>query len=412
MKLNLTEPGIISWIVFLSTLIVVLITLTSIVFPAFVIGSFSGLKFPVEINIFETGIWTYPLLITNFIVFTLWILYIKNKLPQSLKKSFKFIFEFEVSAKIAFLVIVLLLAIYVAFSVGEVFEGDPWPDFPRYIEGALEDWEPPTKFSDFFSNTKPQISLSLGVLSMKIFGNYAVIPYIASIGILLLTYIITVEISKKRFAGIVAMIIVIQSGIFLIYDSTITYPNFWVVFFILSLYTIYKKWPLSPIFFILSIPSKALSAIFLPLIMFFIYRADVTRRKKILLLSSYVIIGIIGTIFLISSDTGSLNAIVKELEFDEHSFWSGFTAFSYEFRFDGLIVLFLLPLTVGLFIASKNGIKTADSILVLIFGILLFTAILPALTQFTNNPYRFVPFIVIFAMGVGTLLSKIQTKSP
>ncbi len=111
-------------------------------------------------------------------------------------------------------------------------------------------------------------------------------------------------------------------------------------------------------------------------------------------------------------ESSFLNTLVIEFEFDWHGFWSGFTAFSYEFRFDGLIILFLLPLTVGLFMASKNGIKNADSILVLILGMLLLSAIIPAFTHFMNNPYRFVPFVVIFAMGVGTLLSKIETKSP
>ena len=342
----------------------------------------------------------------------MFILYFKNRLPKTITKSIKFIFDFEVSAKIAFFVIAILLGIYVAFNVGELYEADPWPDFPRYVKGALERWTLPTNFNELLSPTDPTISLGLGVLSMQVFGNYAVIPFISSIVLLLLTYFITVEISKKRFAGIVAMVIVLQSGIFLIYDTTITYPNFWTVFFILSLYTIYKKWPLSPLFFILSIPAKAISAIFFPLIVFFVSLANVSRKKKILILISYGVIGISGLIAFFSVESSFLNDLVSRFEFGWHDFWSGFTAFSYEFRFDGLIILFLLPLTVGLFMASKNGIKNADSILVLILGILLLSAIIPALTTFMNNPYRFVPFVVIFAMGVGTLLSKIETKSP
>jgi hypothetical protein len=68
--------------------------------------------------------------------------------------------------------------------------------------------------------------------------------------------------------------------------------------------------------------------------------------------------------------------------------------------------MFMLPLTVGLFIASRHGIKEADSIMVLLMGPLLFAAIMPAFSGYTNNPYRFMPFIVFFAMGVGTLLSR------
>ena len=89
---------------------------------------------------------------------------------------------------------------------------------------------------------------------------------------------------------------------------------------------------------------------------------------------------------------------------------SGFTAFAYEFRFDGMIILFLLPLTVGLFFASRNGIKEADSFLMLILTVLLFAAFLPGFSSFTNNPYRFMPLVFFFAIGVGILLSKRPVK--
>jgi len=99
-------------------------------------------------------------------------------------------------------------------------------------------------------------------------------------------------------------------------------------------------------------------------------------------------------------------ATFSNIEFNELKFISGFSAFSAQFRFDGLILMFMLPLTVCLFIASRNGMKEADSIMVLMSGVLLLAAILPGFTAFTNNPYRFIPFLVFFAMGVGTLLSR------
>jgi len=74
-----------------------------------------------------------------------------------------------------------------------------------------------------------------------------------------------------------------------------------------------------------------------------------------------------------------------------------------------LVVVFLLPLIVGLFIASQNGFKQAESIMVLIGGILLTAPILTGFTDQTNQPYRFVPLAVFFAIGVGVLLSK-RTK--
>ncbi len=231
-----------------------------------------------------------------------------------------------------------------------------------------------------------------------------------SIGLVLLTYFVTYEISKKRFAGIVAMVLVLQSSNFLIYDTTITYPNFWVLFILLSLYTMYKVWPLSPLTFILSLGSKVISGFYLPAILFFAFRANISKRRKIILCSIYGVLLIGGTAFAFTSDIDVLENTREDLQLDERKFLSGFTAFSFEFRFDGMIILFLLPLTVGLFFASRNGIKEADSFLILIMSGLLAAALLPGFSAFTNNPYRFMPLVFFFAIGVGILLSKRPVK--
>ena len=406
-ELELKKNSIISWIVFLATLVVVLITLITIVFPAFLLGSTSGIKYPIQIDIFETGIWTYQLLLTNFIVFGLLILHYKNKLPQKISQLFKFIFNFEVSKKVALLVIVVLLVIYIPFNVAELSEPDPWIDYTRYVKRTLDQWT----FTEF-SGGQPfaYVSFSLGKISGQLFDHYAALASLTSISLLVLTYLITYEISKKRFAGLVAMIIALQSSNFLIYDTTITYPNFWVLFILLSLYFMYKAWPLSSITFLLAVGSKVIAGFFLPSIMFFAFRAKIPKRRKIIISSIYGVILISGFVGVVMLQIDVLEDTRTGIKFDTHKFLSGFTAFAYEFRFDGLIILFLLPLTVGLFIASRNGIKEADSFLALILGILLTAAILPAITAFTNNPYRFMPLVFFFAIGVGILFSKIPVK--
>ena len=398
------KSGLVSLIVFLITLVVVLITLTSVVFPAFVLGSTNGIKYPVKINIFETGIWTYPLLITNFILLLTGLLYSTNRLPHQITKSIKFIFNFEVSAKIAFIIIAILLAVYIAFNISELWVDDPWEDFGRIVKPTLEEW---TVDSIIKNPSDTHLVYVLGIISMKVFGYYTVTPFIASIALLILTYYITKEISQKRFAGIVSMAIVLQSGNFLIYDTTITYPNFWTLFYLLSLYLIYKKWPLSPVSYILSIPAKTLTAAYLPMTLFFTYRASIARRRKIILLLSYVAI-----IVLIVASFFTFNILpVKHLAFNSHEFWAGFTAFSYESRHDGLIIMLLLPVTVGLFVAARKGNTNADSVMVLMMGLLLLAPLVTGLTfGFDNNPYRFIPLIVFVAMGVGTILSKRVTE--
>jgi len=212
-------------------------------------------------------------------------------------------------------------------------------------------------------------------------------------------------ITKKRFAGIVAMVILLQSNLFLTYDSTVSYSNFWVLFYLLSLYLLYRVWQLSPVSYLLSIFSKALTASFLPMSLFFIYRAKIPNITKIIVASSTTALILAGIIITTSGvNVGGIAGEQEEFDWDEFSL--GFTSLSFQLRFDGLVLVFILPLIVGLYIASRHGILHADSIMVLISGILFISPLLTGFTELTNQPYRFVPLVVFFAIGVGILLSK------
>lgn len=343
---------------------------------------------------FEFGEWAFPLFATNLILLCIGILYNKNKLSAKIQNSIKFIFKFEVSGKIAIIVVASLLILYVGFTVEELQHEETSVDYPHVKEGA-KNWS-----FENFSGVGPYIRSFLLSVSLNIFDNIRVIPFIASISLLILTYFITFEISKKRFAGIVAMVIVLQSNLFLEYDTISTYPNFWTLFYVLSLYLVYKSWFLSPTFYVFSIFSKPLTSIFLPMSLFFTYRSNISKRKKTLTLISYGVIAVVG---IAASLLGFIGYYSGDFYYD--GFLTGFKEFSNFLRFDGLITLFLLPLVVGLFVASRKGVHQADSLMVLIAGILLSFPLLTGFTYVTNQPYRFIPLVVFFAIGVGTLLS-------
>ena len=86
----------VSWIVFLPTIIVVLLSLTSVLFPALILRTLGGFDDSAGIDPFEPGSLAYPFLITNFIFLALGFLYYKNKLPQIITKSIRFIRKSEV----------------------------------------------------------------------------------------------------------------------------------------------------------------------------------------------------------------------------------------------------------------------------------------------------------------------------
>lgn len=393
-------------VVFLVTLEIVLISLTAVVFPALITRTVS----PVAISIvdpLEPGILTIPILLTNFVMLGVGIAYYKAKLPNQIIKSIKFIFNFEVSKKVAFIVLVIILGVYISFTINELSSEEALGDYSR-VKRSVEAWS----FEDLqdLDRLRPHVRTFLLSVSLNYLDNIRIIPFLASISLLILTYLITLELSKKRFAGLVSVVIILQSPVFLKYDTTATYENFWTVFYIFSLYTIYKFWPLSSFSWILSILSKPITSIFLPMTLFLVYKANISRRKKIALTMTYITISSIALGIVFSMDTNVVGGS-GEIEFVERFFWNGFVSLAFQLRYDYLVILFLLPLTFGLFIASQKGIIQSDSILMLIAGILFSAPILTGFTDITNQPYRFIPLVVFFAMGVGVILTKRKTTT-
>ncbi len=128
-KVSNKKNQILSWIIFLPTLIIVLVTLILGMFPALIITFSDKVRFPVEINAFEPGIWMFPILISNTIIFATIILYQKNKLPQLLTNLFRDILNFEISHRTALVLVGVLIGLYAISTIEELPTGDPWEDF-------------------------------------------------------------------------------------------------------------------------------------------------------------------------------------------------------------------------------------------------------------------------------------------
>ena len=390
------KSSIISYSVFFVTLVIVILNIIPLLFPAFFTTLTSVLQS--NTNPLELGVWAIPVLSINLFLLSFAILYYKKILPCKILDLIQFILNFEISRKVAFIIIGTLIVGYILFSIEELSldEAKQFSDF-KNIKKALATL-PISEGEKIF--TRPVVHYYLDYWSQEAFQNIKVIPFIASIMLLLLTYVFTTEVTKKRFAGLVAMIILLQSSTFLHYDTAATYPNYWILFYLLSLFLIFKKWQFSALTYLASISGKALTAAFFPLTLFFIYKTDLPQRKKILITISYVIILVIfGLVLFLEKPTLITN-------FDNNDFWLGFSSWSFQLRFDGLFLLFLLPLTVALFFKSRKGVDIADSILILIAGTLFSAPLLAGFTEYNVHPYRLIPFIVFFAMGIGTLLSR------
>ena len=135
----------IPWSVFLFSISVVLLTLVSVVFPALIASSDSTIEELKSIGVelfevepFQVGVWAAPLIIVNIFLFISLFLYFKKSLPESFRKLVDFIFRFEISKKVAFVVIVVMLSIYIGFSWEELTIQEEWKIIQESNKGLMD----------------------------------------------------------------------------------------------------------------------------------------------------------------------------------------------------------------------------------------------------------------------------------
>ena len=403
-----TSSRIVTFVVFLFSLGIIGISLVSMSFPALIITS--TYDFSLEIDPFESSPWLAPIIISAIILLSVGFLYLRKKLPTRIHSIIDYILSFEISKKVAIIIGIIILSIYIGLSIPELFidEIDQWSDF-SILTSALEIWPSTESWNVYVKEQNTRyVRMALLDFSQDFFQNIKFLPFIASISTVIFTALITIQLSKKRLAGIIAMIVLLQSPTFTDFDTIAVYENFWVLFYLISIYSINKKWwHASPLTFLLSIFTKAFTATYFWMSFFFIYRAEIPKKMKFTLFVSYsIVIGIMYWIF----ESGRSIIYDDIIRYDFDAFLDGFTGWGNSMQLDPFVVLCILPLTIGLFIKSLKGLKQADSVLVILAGSILAGPLISSVTDFYFIlPYRFIPFIVFMAIGIGIIFSKKTT---
>ena len=393
----------ISSLIGIVTILFVSIGVISLVFPSLFSSVFG--KFSTNLLPYEIGILGVPVILSNLVLLSFGILYYKKKLPSTISNSIDRIRIFEIPKKPTLIILLIIFSVYIGFSSQELSlnEAEEWGDY-AILKSALEIWPYGESENIYVEEQNDRyVRMLLLDASQKIFQNIKILPFVASILVILFTYFLTVQITEKRLAGIIAILVLIQSHTFLRFDTVAVYENFWVLFYLLSIYVIKKQWILSPIFYILSFFTKAFVAPYFVMTLFFAGRTSISTKKKVFLLISYVAIIGISAIVIFSGDTIYPNVI----QIDASKFFIGMATFGPLLRYDFLLLLTILPVVVGLTFLRKSHVKEVDSILFLILGTFIAGPILIIFTNFYEIlPYRYIPFIIFYAIGVGIFFSK------
>ena len=400
MKLSLT-------IVFLFALIMVGISLLSVIFPALILTEFGNISSDYYEK-FEIGNNAILLILSNVIIFSLGYIYKKNKL-ETFSSFVNKIRGFDISKKQSLIVGIIILVVYTVITIPElsIDEATQWGDY-SILTSALETFPETNSGAQIQDEQNSRfVRMILLGFSQDYFDNIKIIPFISSIILIALVGLIAFEISHKKVAGLISMLVLIQSYTFLEYDTIAVYENLWVTFFLFSIYTIHKKWHLSGIFYLLSVFSKAFSTPFLILNAFYVVRSELDSKTKLRIMISYVIV------ILVMLGLFTLGNTIYDdiLHVDFNRFMNSLSDFSSQMRFDYFMLMTILPVTLGLFFIARSGIVHAESLLFFISVLLLAGPLVALLTDFyVILPYRFVPLIAFFAIAMGILIFR-NTKS-
>ena len=398
----------ISNLVGITTIIFTFLTIVSVILPSLfssIFGKFSSNLVPYEIGIF--GI---PIILSNVALFSFGAMYYKKKLPITFFDFINKIRAFEIPKKPSVIILLIIFSVYIGLSLPELFidESQQWGDY-AVLEDALNLW-PNGKSENIYVEEQNDRYVRMFILdlSLNLFQNIKILPFIASILVVFFTYLFTVQITKKRFAGIISILVLLQSNTFLKFDTVAVYENFWVLFYLLSLYVVQKKWFFSPAFYILSFFTKAFVAPYFMMTLYYTFRSPISSKKKFGILISYLVIVILSISIIFLGDTVYPNVI----EIDSSKFFTGIATLGLLLRYDYFLLLIILPVIVGLTILAKNSFKQSDSIIMLILGTMIAG---PVLVMFTNFyeilPYRFVPLIVFFAISIGLFFTKMPKNN-
>ena len=392
-------------VAFLISIGIIGISIISVIFPALIISQ--TYEFSLDLNPFETSPWILPIFFSTVSLLVFGFLHYKKKLPFVLSNIINFILNFEISKNVSIILGLSILIIYIGLSFPELFvdETEQWPDF-HVLEASLNIWPSTDHLSVYVKEQNTRyVRMILLDFSQEFFQNIKFLPFVASVFTVIFTALITIQISKKRLAGIIAMLVLLSSITFTDFDTIAVYENFWVLFYLISLYSINTRWwHASPVNFILSIFTKAFIATYFWMNFFYIYRATIPTKTKLFLFASYgLVLGITYWIF----ENGRSIIYDDIIQYDFNDFLDGFTGWGNSMQLDPFALLIILPLTVMLFFKSRSGLKQADSIMILLAGSILAGPLISFVTDFYFIlPYRFIPFIIFMAIGVGLLFSK------
>ncbi len=257
---------------------------------------------------------------------------------------------------------------------------------------------------DFFGDVRHWFSYNAISFYGDILVNQQIIPFAVANLLLVLIYFTTRNITGLNYPGLIAVTIVLVSPLFHKYDSSSTYPVFWVALWLasISLMTLKKPAWTSGFVWWLAITAKIFNLLMLPVNMVFLLKSELDQKTKRIVIIYYgSIIAVIsfGVVFFLPELLATIQFHFQPLEF---LWWLGM--WSVEFVNDRVSLYLFFICIPGLFFLKNNKVPYASAILLSLLIMMIQPALISGFTDFTNEEYRLLPMVVFTGIGISMIV--------
>lgn len=312
---------------------------------------------------------------------------------MSLVQYRQLITELRHNKKLSTVFVSVILGTYAFTLVGELDDPEPYPDFEYNVLFSSFQCDPTQVRIDGDALYRNFIKDWLNCVSFQVLHNWKVIPMLSSIACVYLVYQLGYSITKDRLIGILAMAVMTFNPLLTMWDTSQTYDQAWAAFFLLSVVLLYRLPLASPLVYPLAIASKIYAVGFLPAYLYNIYKGDIEKRKKVMVIAAMIVfLGIAAVAIL-----GIGNKI----------------GFYPERLLDGLVNIFenlwmVSPVAIALwqldrFFKPKNRPHGKRIVIAYMGWIVLTIPLVFVFSQQYMFAYRFVPFAAFLSVYAGMI---------
>src|SRR5437867_6060425 len=198
----------------------------------------------------------------------------------------------ESSKQLSATIVILVMLGFTAYDLPQIETNDTYADYDIVEKPYLDtcsltslphlDYTNPDNNVRTIETARNPLNWYLDCIGHKLFNGYNnVLPFLFSVSIIPVTYLLTYSITHKRIAGLVAGGMITLNPLFYDWSSSVTYDQGWALFLLLSIWLVYRAPLLSLPAYLGSILAKGLAIADLPVYLYTVIKSQHSLETKI-----------------------------------------------------------------------------------------------------------------------------------